>query len=116
MRSIYKITADMIFVIHFFVLALAVLGWLAPSLWHFYMGVLILALLSDIILGYCFLSKWEFNLRKKFNPKKKYNRAWSTFYTRALTSKYLTEKKFSKFASGFLIFSVAANLFFKLWF
>lgn len=46
----------------------ALLGWLFPSLKYVYFFALLSWLGSWIILGYCPLTKWEFLLRRHYDP------------------------------------------------
>lgn len=84
--------ADAIWLFHTFVLVVALFGWLWPAIHTFYILVLALALLSNIFLGYCFLSKWEFDLRKRANPKLRYDYPYTSYYTYRLTRGRLSRR------------------------
>ena len=107
------ILANTIFLIHSAVVLIAFFGWLFPKIWIIYMAVLILTLLSDIIFGYCILSKFEFAIRKKNNPKTDYNYTFSSYYTYKLTNQRISDKFIINIAYIFLTGSILINLFFK---
>ena len=67
MKFFYRVGADAIFILHFLLVLFVVFGWLTPRLWPWYMAALVVTLISDMVFGYCILSKWEFDLRKKHN-------------------------------------------------
>ena len=59
-------------------------GWLFPSIFYIFVLFLIATALSEIILGYCFLTKWEFDLRRKMYPTKEFDSSCIFHYGRAL--------------------------------
>ncbi len=77
------------------------------------MTVLILTLLSDIVFGYCILSKFEFAIRKKLNPETNYHYTFSSYYTYKLTNKKISDTFIINVAYIFLTSSILINLFFK---
>jgi hypothetical protein len=115
-RVIYRIGADAIFLVHFLVIAIALFGWLVPSWWHVYMAVLVGILLSELFLSYCVLSKWEFDLRKKMNPRLNYEHSYTTYYTYKLTGRYLGERFLARLGIVFTSLSIAINLYFRFLF
>jgi len=112
MKLIYKIFANFIFIIHSITLFIILLGWTIPSIWYVYISILILTLLSELAFGYCILSKWEFDLRKKINSSLNYNYHWSTFYTYRFTQGRISEKFFDYATTIFLVISLIVNLYF----
>jgi hypothetical protein len=115
MKAVYKLSANLIFLLHFFIVIVAVFGWLVPSIWWFYMSVLVLTLLSDIVFGYCILSKWEFDLRKKLDPNTNYNFTWTTFYTYKLTNHRISDPFYKRAAIIAISAVILINLYFKFW-
>lgn len=113
MKLIYRISADAIWLIHFLVVVLVLFGWLVPSLWYVYMAVLAGALLSELLLNYCFLSKWEFDLRKKINPGLDYDYSYTSYYTYKLTRQHLSTRFLARAGIVFTSFSLAINLYFR---
>jgi len=116
MKSLYRITADFIFLIHSIVLIVALFGWLVPSIWFIYIAVLVLTLLSDIAFGCCILSKWEFDLRKKINPQLNYHYSWTTYYTYRFTQHLVSEVFIERMAQVFIIGSLLLNVYFHYFF
>ncbi len=112
MKSFYKISADIIFLLHIVIFLIALFGWIFPRIWYLYVTTLALVLLSDLIFGYCLASKWEFDLRKKVNPEVKYAYAWSSYYTYKFTDHKLSPVLFERVAIVFLAGSLFLNLYF----
>ena len=73
----YHLFANLIFLLHIVVVFVILFGWHFPSLYLLYLICLSVTLLSEIALGYCILTKWEFALRKKLVPDLNYN--WGFF-------------------------------------
>ena len=113
MNFLYRTAANLIFVFHFFLVLLVLFGWLVPSLWYLYMATLVATLISDLVFGYCILSKWEFSLRRLVNPKLNYDFTWTTYYTHKFTNQKVSHRFFKQTAVVFLILSIAINLYFK---
>ncbi len=116
MRLLYRIGADAIWLIHFLVVVLVLFGWLVPSLWYPYMIVLIGTLISEIIWRYCILSKWEFNLRKKFNSKIDYDFTYASYYTYRLTRGRLSPRFLGQAGIVFTSTSILINIYFRFLF
>lgn len=114
MKPLYRILADILVIVHTTFFFFVLFGWLFPSLWYVYMTALVLTLLSDIIFGYCIISKWEFALRKKVNPNTDYDYSWATYYTYKLTNHKMSNTFYNRAAIIFLVLSLGINLFF--WF
>ena len=113
----HKVAADAIFLVHAMIFVTVLFGWAVPDIRFLYMLLLVAVLLSDLFLGYCILSKWEFNLRKKFNPSINYNYSWTSYYTFRLYEKTQLPDAFWKRASAFfLIGSLAINMYFRYFF
>ena len=98
--------------VHAALFLLVLFGWTAPSLWYLYMSALALTLLSDLVFGYCILSKWEFDLRKRANPNIRYNYHWTSYYTYRLTERHLSDMFFTRASILFLIASLGINGYF----
>lgn len=114
MTILKRLLADCIFAFHCVVVAVIGFGWIISSLWPLYMATLFVTLISELSLGYCFVSKWEFDLRKSNDPSVEYDYGFSSFYTYKLTYQRLS-KRFIKYAAlTFLIGSIAINLYFRL--
>lgn len=114
MKLLYRIAADLIFLFHAALVLVVLFGWLVPALWPAYMVLLVLTLVSDMVFGYCIVSKWEFNLRKKYNPDIEYRFAWATYYTHKLTRDRISETFYLRAATVFLVGSLSINVYFHL--
>ena len=109
---IHKIAANALFSLHFIIVLAVLFGWIFPSIWYPYMVVLALTLLSDLVFGYCILSKWEFDVRKKIDPKIDYNYNWTSYYTYRFTRHRISDVFFLRVSVVFLAGSLAINLYF----
>lgn len=72
-----------------------------------------ISLVSELVLGYCILSKWEFDIRKKINPKLDYDYSFSSYYTYKITEHRLRANFYQFWATLFLSLSLLINLYFK---
>ena len=104
--------ADFIFFLHCIVSLIVFFGWLYPKFWPVYMAVLTVAFVSDLLLGYCFLSKWEFALRKRIDPRIRYDYSFSSFYTYKAVGKRFSSRFIDSIVFTFLGGSLAINLYF----
>ena len=75
-----RILADILFVSHLVWVTIILFGWWFTSIEYVYLGVLISTLVSELVLGYCILTKWEFDLRKKLEPNLNYNHSFISYY------------------------------------
>lgn len=117
MKLVYRTAAEVIFLIHLgLVLLVVFFGWYFPSLWPWYTAALVVTLISDLAFGYCILSKWEFDLRKKINPQTNYDYTWATHYTYKITNHRISNRFFERMATLFLVVSLANSLYFHLLF
>jgi len=101
---LYQFLADSIFFFHILVVVILLVGWVFPSFHTIYFVTLYTTLISEIILGYCILTRWEFNYRKKIDANLSYDYSFFVYYGH----KYL-QKKFStnfvKFAARCFLWS-----------
>ena len=108
-----KLTANLIFVLHFAVVLVLFLGWIIPQLWYLYVSLIGLTLISEFTFGYCLLSKWEFDLRKSIDPSLNYDYSFSSYYTYKLTQKHLSSRFVSGVGTSFLVVSLVFALLFR---
>ena len=113
MKYLYRILADLIFIVHSVIVLIVSFGGLFPKIWIVYFFTLILTLLSELYFGYCIVSKWEFDLRKKINPKIDYNYNWATFYTYKFTQNRISELFYRRATVVFLVLSLIVNIYFR---
>ena len=113
MKIVYRTAAELIFLFHLGLFLLVVFfGWYVPSLWPWYIAALVATLISDLVYGYCILSKWEFDLRKKINPGTNYDFTWATHYTYKLTNHRISNVLYWWMSIFFLTASLANSLYF----
>lgn len=112
-KIFYRFTADLVFALHFMVVAIVLFGWMKPGIWHVYMATMTAALVSEIALGYCFLSKWEFELRRKINPDLDYDYSFTSYYTYKLTHRRISTGFHRHAATAFLSLSIAINAYYR---
>src|SRR5258708_4638539 len=113
MKIAYRIAADGIWVVHFLLVLLVLFGWAVPSLWYVYMTALVATLISVVVYGYCILSKWEFDLRKKNDPAIDYNFTWASYYTYKLTNHRISNRFYTRASIVFLVFAIAINMYLR---
>ena len=108
----YKTAAEGIFLLHLCLVLLVVFfGWYIPALWPWYVAALVATLVSDLLFGYCILSKWEFDLRRKVNPDTDYDFAWATYYTYKITNKRISNVLYWRLSIFFLTASLGISLY-----
>lgn len=76
----YHIFANVVFLFHVLVVFIILFGWYFPTLKLVYICILLVTLLSEILLGYCPLTKLEFDLRKKLIPSLNYDYSFLSYY------------------------------------
>ena len=113
MPIIYRVGADLVWCLHFVVVALALFGWLWPQLWLAYIAVLTGTLISTLSYGYCILSKWEYDLRKKSSSPITYDFSYASYYTYRLTHGYLSNTFLARAGVLFAASSLIINLYFR---
>ncbi len=116
MKLMYRFLADVLWFIHFFVVAVVLFGWLVPQIFYLYLLTLFCVLLSNIFLHYCILSKWEYELRRKINPELQYEFSYSSYYTYRMTNGYLSNEFLRHTGLWFPILSLSINLYFTYFF
>lgn len=72
--------ANLVLLVHLILVFVILFGWYFPAIKYFYLASLILTLLSESFYGYCILTKWEFDLRKKVEPDLDYDYAFLSYY------------------------------------
>lgn len=109
---IYRLGADAIWILHLLVVVIALFGWTIPGIWLLYILVLASTLVSELVLSYCILSKWEFDLRKKVDPALKYDFSYTSYYTYRLTQGRLSPSFLRYVGIGFTSASLFVNIYF----
>ena len=105
--------ANLILAIHLVIVFVILFGWGIDSIYYLYMAVLAGTLLSELILGYCFLTKWEFDLRKKFQPNLNYDYSFLSYYGYKFVKQRISTKFIKYSALIFLFLSLVVNLIFR---
>lgn len=83
-RIVYRIIAESIFVLHALSILIIAFGWAIPTLFSLHIVLLFGGLFLQIVLGNCFLSRWEFWFRKKVDPSISYDSAYINHYLRLI--------------------------------
>lgn len=78
----YKVAAEIVFSVHFLLVATVSLGWLIPGMFYIHLALLLATLLSEIFLGYCVLTRLEFGLRRKLDPTLVFDKSCMIHYLR----------------------------------
>lgn len=113
MKLFQRVIAELIFLLHLaLVLLICFFGWWVPALWPYYVAGLIATLISDLVFGYCILSKWEFDLRRKMHPHINYDFAWTTYYTYKLTNQRISNEFYKRMSVFYLVCALSITLYF----
>lgn len=116
MRTIYRIIADSIFLIHTLIFIIVFFGGLFPHYQNFYLFMLIITLVSDLLFGYCLVSEWEYYFRKKIDPKINYDFSWTIHYLHKITNKHISPIFYKYLTFLFLTISIIIQLYFRFFF
>lgn len=81
-QILLKFQAGIIFSAHFVLVLIVAVGWLVPGLFYLHTALLAATIMSEILFGYCVLTRLEFGLRKKLNPDAVFDRSCIAHYTR----------------------------------
>ena len=81
-RLFYKIAANFIFLMHLTLVCFVAVGWLIPGFFYAHFILLMITILSEIFLGYCPLTRLEFNIRKKLDPTLVFDKSCIMHYLR----------------------------------
>ena len=79
-RCFYLTIANSLFLIHTAFAILVLVGWAIPSVSYIYFPVLIASLVSELALGHCVLTRWEFDIRKRLYPTLHYEHSFLIHY------------------------------------
>ena len=105
-----KLFANLILLIHLALVFVILFGWHFESIKLVYISALVLTLASEVFLGYCILTKWEFDLRKKDEPNLDYDYSFLSYYAYKLFGNRIPGKFIKYPALGFLIASIILYL------
>lgn len=105
-RIKYRILANIVFLFHLLVVFIILFGWYFHFLNFIYICVLLVTLFSEIFLGYCPLTKLEFDLRKKLIPSLNYDYSFLSYYAYKLTGINISGKYIHYPAIIFLLISL----------
>jgi hypothetical protein len=75
-----KTLANIILLIHLILVFIILFGWYFPKIKYLYLASLVITLLSELFFGYCVLTKWEFDIRKKIEPTLEYDYYFLSYY------------------------------------
>ncbi len=78
--KLYFWFANLIFAIHIGFGVFLLVGWRVKDIQAVYLLSIVVWIGSWVFLGYCPLSRWEFSLRKKYDPSIDPNREIIQFY------------------------------------
>lgn len=107
---LYRIVAEFLFLCHVAVAIVLFTFWYFSYLYPFYLIVLIVSLLSDIIFHSCFLSVWEFYFRKKSNPNINYEHTFFSFYFNKFFGQKVSTRTVQKIVLVLLWVSLVLNI------
>ncbi len=71
---------NILFILHFIFVIIIFFGWVFPSIHFIYVLILSGTLLCWVVLGYCPITRWEFNIRRKYEPNLNYKNEYLEYY------------------------------------
>ena len=74
------LVANILFVLHFIFMGIILFGWMFSEIYFLYIAVLLITLFCWIFLGYCPVTKWEFKIRRKYEPGLNYKNEYMEYY------------------------------------
>ncbi|MCA9352775.1 DUF2784 family protein [Patescibacteria group bacterium] len=113
MKIIYRTIGDIILLLHIFIFAVVVFGGFFPQYQNLYLAMIVLTILSDLVFGYCVVSKWEYYFRKKVDPRLNYDFTWTVHYLHKITNKNISPVFYKYVSAIFLILSLGIQLYFR---
>ncbi|MFA7216583.1 MAG: DUF2784 family protein [Candidatus Paceibacterota bacterium] len=120
MRNEYLFSANLIFVVHFLLVLVVAFGWLIPGkFFYVFLTFFVLTFISEIAFGYCALTKIEFDLRRRIDPDKKFDKSCIAHYIRSWRGlppreSFITQKTFLQ-NNSFIILMLGLLLVSLLW-
>lgn len=79
-RNFYRVMAELIFWFHVFCGFVLLFFWQSKTLYPYYLVVLIIAVIDNTLLDFCFLAKWECYFRKKLDPNLNFQTFFSFYF------------------------------------
>lgn len=107
-KTRFTLLANAIFLFHVALVAIILFGWMLPSALVYRMA-LIVTLLSELLLGYCPLTKWEFSVRKILNPGLDYDYSFFGYYGHKIAQQHISPKLIRYLAIIFLSLSLVTS-------
>lgn len=80
----YLALANIVCILHFLLILLVLFGWVHDRSFWFFVSAILITAFSELLLGKCILTVWEFNLRRKVDPSKIYDPSCIMHYSRKL--------------------------------
>lgn len=107
MKTIYRITAIFLDIIHIPIVFIIFFGWVLNGFWSYvYLAILIITLLCWQILGYCPVTKWEFDIRRKYMNIPSYHYEYLHYWGYKFLNISINPKKVQFYGSLFIIVSI----------
>jgi len=101
-----KILANLIFLFHWIFVFIIMFGWYFSALSLIYIITLSVTFITQIIFGYCVLTKWEFDLRKKLDPTLNYDYSFLSWYAYKYSNVRIPSKIIKYISLSFLFISI----------
>jgi hypothetical protein len=95
-----------LFAIHLVVVLMVMFSWLFSTMLPLYTLTLVTTLLSELTLGYCPLTRWEFILRHSVNPRISEGTSYLSYYAYRILPKVPDETIVAAVSLIFLSVSV----------
>jgi hypothetical protein len=107
MKFFYKIISAFMGIIHVPIVVVIFFGWIFNGFWSYvYFVTLFLTLCSWVLLGYCLITKWEFDVRKKFMDIPNYHYEYLHYWGYKLLKININPKKIRFYGILFIVVSM----------
>jgi hypothetical protein len=110
-KTIVKILANGILFVHALVVFIILFGWRFDKFSWVYISILSITFFTQLFLGYCFLTRWEFNLRKKLDPTLDYDSSFLSWYMYKYSNIHIPTKGIKYVSLAFLFISIVIFLY-----
>ncbi len=110
MKILYPFVANIVFLFHIILVFIILFGFLFGSIYLFYLSLLIIVFLFELVLGHCPLTKPEFYFRRKIDPALDYDSSFLSYYGHKFVEGKISYNLIRYSALFFLSLAIILNL------
>ena len=105
-KLIIKILANFILIVHAVFVFIILFGWSFTSFSLIYILTLLIAFFTQLFMGYCVLTRWEFYLRKKLDQTLDYDSSFLSWYMYKYSNIHIPTRGIKYVSLAFLFISI----------